>query len=192
MLGKLFYMLKEPDRFFESVRGEGYREPFAFLLQVSAVIAFFTPIVNYFGWPSTDRNSAYQAQIIAWRITSEQLLPRWGVFAYVIEAFLILTLALVLAVFMSAFLHLVFRLLGGQGSSLHAWKAICYGAGPCVLLGWIPYWALFVGAWAFVLQLYYGPKVLYRMREGRALLILAFFVGATLLEFATRGTTVGF
>ncbi len=64
--------------------------------------------------------------------------------------------------------------------------------GPCVLLGWVPYWTLFVGAWSFVLQLYYGPKVLYRMREGRALLILAFFVGATLLEFATKGTTVGF
>jgi len=56
---------------------------------------------------------------------------------------------------------------------------------------WVPYWTLFVGAWSFVLQLYYGPKVLYRLREGRALLILAFFVGATLLEFATKGTTVG-
>ena len=42
------------------------------------------------------------------------------------------------------------------------------------------------------MQLYYGPKVLYRMREGRALLILAFFVGATLLEFASKGTTVSF
>lgn len=192
MLKKLLHMLKEPDKFFESVRGEGYREPLVFLLQVSAVVAFFTPIVNYLGWPSTDRNSAYQAQILAWRITSEELLPRWGAFAYVAEAFLILILALVLAVFMSAFLHLIFRLLGGEGSSLNAWKAVCYGVGPCVLLGWIPYWTLFVGAWSFVLQLYYGPKVLYRMREGRALLILAFFVGATLLEFATRGTTVGF
>ena len=42
------------------------------------------------------------------------------------------------------------------------------------------------------MQLYFGPKMLYRMREGRALLILAFFVAATLLEFATKGTTVGF
>lgn len=43
-----------------------------------------------------------------------------------------------------------------------------------------------------MLQLYYGPKVLYRMREGRAVVILALFLGATLLEFATKGTTVGF
>lgn len=65
-------------------------------------------------------------------------------------------------------------------------------AGPCALLGWVPYWTPFVGAWSFVLQLYYGPKVLYRMREGRALLILALLVAAMLLESATRGTTVGF
>jgi hypothetical protein len=69
---------------------------------------------------------------------------------------------------------------------------VCYGAGPCALLGWVPYWTLFVGAWSLVLQLYFGPKVLYRVREGRALLALAFFVGAALLEFATQGTTVGF
>ena len=192
MLRKLLRMLKEPEEFFEGIRKEGYREPFIFLLQVSAVIAFFTPIANYLGWPSTDRTSTYQAQIIAWRITSEQLLPRLGAWAYVVEAFLILGLALVIALFLAGFLHLIYRVLGGQGPILNAWKATCYGVGPCVLLGWVPYWTLFVGAWSFVLQLYYGPKVLYRMREGRALLILAFFVGATLLEFAIKGTTVGF
>ncbi len=192
MFRKLFWMLKEPDQFFEGVREEGYREPFIFLLQVSAIIAFFTPIVNYLGWESTDRTSTYQAQILGWQITSEQLLPRLGAWAYIVEAFLIVGLAVVIALFLAAFIHLIFRLLGGQGPFLNSWKATCYGVGPCVLLGWLPYWTLFVGAWSLVLQLYYGPKVLYRMREGRALLILAFFVGATLLEFATKATTVGF
>jgi len=192
MLRKLFWMLKEPEAFFEGIREEGYRESFIFLLQVSAVIAFFTPIVNYLGWESTDRTSTYQAQILGWQITSEQLLPRLGAWAYVVEAFLIVGLALIIALFLAAFIHLIFRALGGQGAFLNAWKATCYGVGPCVLLGWVPYWTLFVGAWSFVLQLYFGPKVLYRMREGRALLILAFFVGATLLEFATKGTTVSF
>jgi hypothetical protein len=191
MFRKLFWMLKEPQEFFEGIRQEGYREPFVFLLQVSAIIAFFTPIVNYLGWESTDRTSTYQAQILGWQITNEQLLPRLGAWAYVVEAFLIVGLAMVIALFLAAFIHLIYRILGGQGSFLNAWKATCYGVGPCVLLGWIPYWTLFVGAWSLVLQLYYGPKVLYRMREGRALLILAFFVGATLLEFTTKGTTVG-
>ncbi|MGA9351641.1 MAG: hypothetical protein WBW48_22940 [Anaerolineae bacterium] len=67
MFRKLLWMLKEPGKFFEGVRQEGYREPFVFLLQVSAVIAFFTPIVNYLGWGSTDRTSTYQAQILGWQ-----------------------------------------------------------------------------------------------------------------------------
>lgn len=192
MLRKLLWMLKEPDKFFEGVREEGYREPFIFLFQASVVIAFFTTIVNYLGWESTDRTSTYQAQILAWQVTRNYLLPRLGVAAYFIEALLILGLALVIALLLTGFLHLVFRALGGQGTILNAWKATCYGVGPCVLLGWVPYWTLFVGAWSFVLQLYFGPKALYRVQEGRALLILAFFMGATLLEFATKGTTVGF
>ncbi len=190
MFRKLLRMLRGPEEFFEEVRGEGYHEPFIFLLQISAVIAFFTPIVNYLGWESTDRTSTYQAQILAWQVTRDYLLPRLGAAAYFVEPLLILGLALVIALLLAGFLHLVFRALGGQGAILNAWKATCYGTGPCVLLGWVPYWTLFVGAWSFVLQLYFGPKVLYRMREGRALLILAFFVGATLLEFATKGTTV--
>lgn len=192
MLKKLFYMLRDPGAFFESTRPEGFGEPFLFLLQVSAVIALFTPLMNYLGLPSTDRTSTFQAQIMAWRITSQQLLPRLGAWAYVVEAFLILALAALLAPVMAIFVHVLFRLVGGQGPLLNAWKAICYGVGPCAVLGWVPYWSLFLGAWSLLLQFYYGPKVLYRVREGRALLILAFILGATLLEFATKGTTVGF
>jgi len=192
MVSKLLSMLRRPDSFFEAVREEGYRQPFRFLLEVSAVIALFTPIVNALGWESTDRTSTLQAQILAWRITEEELLPRLGAWAYVVEVPLILGLTPLIALALAAFIHLVYRLLGGQGPFLNAWKATCYGVGPCVILGWIPYWSLFVGAWSLVLQLYYGPKVLYRMREGRAVVILALFLGATLLEFATKGTTVGF
>ena len=192
MFKKLYNMLKEPENFFNGVREEGYRESLIFLVQVSAVIAFFTPIMNYLGWSSTDSTSTFQAQIIAWRITSEQLLPRFGAWAYIIEAFLILVLALALALLLAGFIHVIVRVAGGQGPFLNAWKAICYGTGPCVLLGWVPYWTLFMGAWSFVIQLYFGPKVLYRLKEGRAILILAFFIGATLLEFALKGTTVGF
>lgn len=192
MFKKLYNMLKEPENFFNGVREEGYRESLIFLVQVSAVIAFFTPFMNYLGWSSTDSTSTFQAQIIAWRITSEQLLPRLGAWAYIIEAFLILVLALALAPLLAGFIHGIFRLAGGQGPFLNAWKAICYGTGPCVLLGWIPYWTLFMGAWSFAIQLYFGPKVLYRMKEGRAVMILAFFIGATLLEFTLKGTTVGF
>jgi hypothetical protein len=192
MFKKLFRMLRRPDEFFEGVREEGARQPFIFFLQVSAIIAIFTPIVNYLGWPSTDRSATYQAQIMAWQITEERLLPVLGGWAYPVEAFLILGLSLIVLLFMTGFLHLIFRFLGGKGPILNAWKAVCYGAGPCVLLGWIPYWSPFVATWSLLFQFYYGPKVLYRVKEGTALIILACIVGATLLELMIKGTTVGF
>jgi hypothetical protein len=192
MFKKLVRMLRQPDEFFESIREESTRQPFVFFLQVSAIIALFTPVVNYLGWPSTDQSAAFQAQIMAWQITEKQLLPTLGGWAYVIEIFLILGLSLLILLFMTGFLHLTFRLLGGTGPILNAWKAACYGAGPCVLFGWVPYWSLFVAAWSLLLQFYFGPKVLYRMREGPALALLAVIIGATLLELMTKGTTVGF
>jgi hypothetical protein len=192
MIRKLVHLLKQPDKFFEEVREEGFRRPFIFFLQVSAILALFTPIVNYLGWPSNDWSAAFQAQIMAWQITEEQFLPKMGNWAYLAEAILILGLSLVVVLFMTGFLHLIFRLLGGKGSILHAWKAACYGVGPCVLFGWVPYWSLFVAVWSLLLQFYLGPKILYRMKEGVALMILAFIVGATLLELITKGTTVGF
>jgi hypothetical protein len=192
MFKKLVRMLRQPDEFFESIREESARQPFVFFLQVSAIIALFTPVVNYLGWPSTDQSAAFQAQIMAWQITEKQLLPTLGGWAYVIEIFLILGLSLLILLFMTGFLHLTFRLLGGTGPILNAWKAACYGAGPCVLFGWVPYWSLFVAAWSLLLQFYFGPKVLYRIREGPALALLAVIIGATLLELMTKGTTVGF
>jgi len=189
---KLLRLLTEPAGFFEATRGEGFRAPLGFLLGVSAVVAIFTPLANYLGWPSTDTSSAFQAQILAWRLTASYLLPRLGHWAYVVECFLIIAFALLLAAVLSVVIHVLYRVVGGKGSLLHGWKAVCYGAGPCVLLGWVPYWSLFVGVWSLILQFYYGPKILYDLPEGRALWILVFFVGATLLEFAVAGTTVGF
>jgi len=192
LLKKLARLLLDPPGFFNSIQGEGFREPFIFLLSISAIIAAFTPLVNYLGLPSTDTSAAYQAQILAWRLTKSYLLPHLGNWAYLIEANLIIAFALLLAGVMSLIIHLLYRLAGGRGVWLNAWKAVCYGAAPCVILGWLPYWSLFMGVWSLVLQFYYGPKELYKLPEGRALLILVLFIGSAMLEFALAGTTVGF
>jgi hypothetical protein len=192
MFRKLIRMLKEPDRFFPSLGEEGFREPFLFLISVCAVIAVFTPVAHLLGWPSTDLSASLQAQIVAWRTTQASLLPRLGGWAYLVEVPLILLLAVLFAAAMTVFLHLIYRIVGGKGTLLQAWKAVCYGVGPCLIFGWVPYWSLLVACWSLVIQFYYAPKTLYGVREGRALMILALVVGATLLEFATTGTTVGF
>jgi hypothetical protein len=192
MIRKISRLFLKPDMFYEAVREEGFREPLVFILLVSAVIAVFTPVVNLLGWPSTDTSSAFQAQILAWRLTQTYLIPRLGIWAYAVEALLIVLLTLLLAALLAMFIHLLYRLAGGKGPLLQGWKSVCYGVGPCVLLGWVPYWSLFLASWSLILQFYFGPKVLYRLPEGRALLILALVVGSTLLEFALAGTTVGF
>ena len=191
MIRKISRLFLEPNGFYEAVHEEGFREPLEFLLLVSAVIAVFTPIVNLLGLPSTDTSSAFKAQILAWNLTQTYLIPRLGIWAYIVEAFLIILLALLLATLLAVFIHLLYRIAGGKGSLLLGWKSACYGVGPCVLFGWVPYWSLFVASWSLILQFYSGPKVLYRLPEGRALLILAFIVGSTLLEFALASTTVG-
>lgn len=192
MFHKIFRMLKDPQGFFSDLDGESFRETFSFLLSVSAFIAPFTALVNFLGWPSTDLSSSLQAQILAWRITEQYLLPRLGMWAYGAEMGLIIVFTLLFAAFLGGFVHLLYKLLGGEGGFLNAWKAVCYGVGPCVILGWIPYWSLFVASWALVVQIYYAPKTLYRLREGRSLIILSAIIAATLLEFAVGGTTVGF
>jgi hypothetical protein len=185
-------MLKDPQEFFSSLEGEGFREPLIFLISVSALIAPFTALANFLGWPSTDLSSSLQAQILAWRITDLYLLPRLGWWAYGLEVGLIIIFTLLFAVFLGGFIHLLYKLLGGEGGFLNAWKAVCYGVGPCVILGWIPYWSLFVASWALVVQIYFAPKTMYHLREGRSLIILSAIIAATLLEFAMGGTTVGF
>jgi hypothetical protein len=189
---KLIKILMEPADFYTAIREEGFRESLGFLLCVSAVVAIFTPLVNYLGLPSTDFSSSFQAQILAWRLTESYLLPSIGNWAYIAESFLIVVFSLMLAAVLSGFIHVIYRIAGGKGPLLNAWKVVCYGVGPCILFGWLPYWSLFVGAWSLILQIYYGPKILYKLSEGRAIWILAFIVGATLLEFALMGTTVGF
>lgn len=78
MLRKLLWMIEKTDEFFESLREERFRQPSLFLRYVRAIIAFFTPIVKYLGWESTDRTSTYQGQMRAWPITRLLAPPERG------------------------------------------------------------------------------------------------------------------
>ncbi|MGC9361207.1 MAG: YIP1 family protein [Anaerolineae bacterium] len=191
MFGRLVRLLREPDAFAEAAREEGYLEPLWFLIGVMGVLAVLTPATHLLGWASTDVSAATQAQILAWRFVRSQV-NLVGARAYVAEAGLILILGVALAPVLATVIHLLYRLLGGKGPWRYAWASVCYGLGPSALAGFVPYWSLFVAVWSLLLQFYLAPKVLYRAREGRALVTLAVIVAATLLEFALAGTTVGF
>jgi len=188
---RLFDLLRNPVEFFENVKDEGWRPAFRFFLAVTLVLSIATPIVNYFGIESTDFSSAYQAQILAYGFLKNTLLTRYGASAYLIEIPLIIGFSLILLSFLTGFLHLIFKVMGGEGSILNAWKSLCYGAGPCILGGFLPYLSLFAAFYSLLLQFYIGPRVLYRVGEARAVVFLAIILALTLIEMFMGGTTAG-
>ncbi len=140
---------------------KGGNPAFVFFLWVTLFISIATPIVNYAGVASTDLSSSYQAQIAAYRLVKNNLLDLYGAYAYLIESVLIFAFAIPILLFLTLLLHLSYRLIGGKGSVLNAWKAACYGVGPCLLGGFLPYISLFAGFYSFAMQFYLGPMALY-------------------------------
>jgi len=192
IIRKLAKQLVNPMEFFNSVRAENWKHAFVFFLWVTLFISVVTPIVNYFGVESTDWSSSYQAQILAYNFTKNSFFESYGSYAYLIEAALIPAFAIPILFFLTLLLHLVYRLIGGQGPILNAWKAACYGVGPCLLGGFLPYVSLFAGFYSFAMQFYLGPMVLYKAKESRAIIVFVAFITLTFIEMFVSGTTVGF
>ena len=192
MLRQLQKLLTDPIAFFKNVKAESWKPAFIFFLWVTLIISVVTPIVNFFGIESTDISSSYQAQIIAFRIVKDNFIQTYGQIAFVFEAVMIFALALLILLFLTVFLHLLYRVIGGQGSILNAWKAACYGIGPCLLGGFLPYIALFAAFYSFAMQFYIGPRELYDVKEGRAIIIFVALIALTFIEMFVLGSTVSF
>ncbi|MEM2927667.1 MAG: YIP1 family protein [Nitrososphaerota archaeon] len=134
---ELLNLLKNPIEFFENIKDKNWKHAFKFFLIITIILSIITSIVNFLGIESTDLSSAYQAQILAYRILKYTLLHQYEKFVYLIEAFLIFIFSIIILLISTIFLHLVFKFMGGKGSILNAWKALCYG-------GWTMYnWWIF-------------------------------------------------
>ena len=192
MLDKLKRLLIDPNSFFNDVRNENWKPALAFFLWATSVISIITPMVNYLGIESTDISSSYQAQIAAYNLIKSNFLQTYGPVAFVLEAILIFALAIPILLFLTVLLHLLYRLAGGQGPLLNAWKAACYGVGPCLLGGFLPYISLFAAFYSLTMQFYAGPRELYKAKESRALFILVVMIALTFIEMFVLGTTVSF
>jgi len=192
MVGKLVKLLMEPREFFYDAQKEDWKPAFAFFSKVTAIISVITAVLNYLGMESTDVSSSYQAQIIAYRLVKGYLIDVCGSSAYLIEIAIIFSIASFMLVLLTLFIHMIYRLMGGRGSVLNAWKAACYGIGPCLVGGFLPYVALFAAFWSFSFQLYMGPMVLYKAKEGGAMFVFVCLIALTFIEMFITGTTVGF
>ena len=93
---------------------------------------------------------------------------------------------------MTGFFHLIFKLMGAKSTTLNAWKSMCYGIGPCIIGGFLPYISLFVAFYSLILQLYIGPKILFEVKESRLTIFLAIILALTFIEMFLKGTTAGF
>jgi len=187
---RILSLLRDPSGFLEATRSEDWRPAFVFFLKVTALLSIATPVVNYLGVESTDISSAYQAQIMAFRLVKNRLLPSYGAVAYIVEPFLIVGFAFLLLLFATTFIHLVCRVMGGKGSLLDSWKIASYGVGPCALGGFLPYVSLFAAFYSTLIQLYIGPKALYNVSESRATVFLAIVIALIFIEMFVFGTTV--
>jgi len=184
--------LRDADGFFSGARSESWKPAFVFFFWVTLAVALVTPAVNFLGVESTDLSSSYQAQILAYGVVKNYLLDSYGSFAFLVEPVLIFAFAVPMLLFLTVLLHVVYRLIGGQGSVLNAWKAACYGLGPCLLGGFLPYVSLFAAFYSFAMQFYLGPMTLYNVKQSRAIVVFVVFIALTFIEMSVRGTTVGF
>jgi hypothetical protein len=191
-IDKLVRLLTNPRQFYEDVRSEGAKSSFVFFLWVMLFLSAVTPVVNHFGVESTDLSSSCQAQIAAYNFMKNNLPETHGIIAYLAEAVLIFAFAFPILLLSTLFLHLIYKAIGGQGSILNGWKAMCYGLGPCLLGGFLPYISLFVAFYSFSIQFYLGPMTLYRAKEGRAIAVFAALIALSFIEMFVLGTTVSF
>jgi len=190
IVNKLPKILADPRAFFEAVRSEDWKPCFIFFLWVTLLISLVTSVLNFVGMESTDLSSSYQAQIAAYNLVKRNLIPVHGVYALMAEPFLIFGFSIPILVFLVMLLHAVYKLIGGEGPLLNAWKAACYGVGPCLLGGFLPYVSLFAGFYSFAIQFYLGPMTLYKAKEGRAIVVFVVFIALTFIEMFVLGTTV--
>jgi len=191
VLSTLLKQLVNPTEFFNNTRNEGWKPSFLFFLWITLFVSIATPLVNFLGVESTDFSAAYQSQIAAYNIVKNNLFHTYGVYAYLVEPFLIFSFAIPILFCLTLLLHVTYRLIGGKGSILNGWKAACYGIGPCLLGGFLPYISLFAAFYSFAMQFYLGPMTLYKAKENRAIVVFTSFIALAFIEMFMFGTTVG-
>jgi len=187
----LILEIVNPTKFFNSARNENWKPSFKFFLRITLIISLVTAAINFLGIESNDFSASYQSQIAAYNYVKNSLVPLYGSYAYMLEPFIIFAFAVPVLLLLALILHVTYRLIGGQGSILNGWKAACYGIGPCLLGGFLPYISLFAAFYSFAMQFYLGPMILYKAKESRAIIIFTSYIALAFIEMFVFGTTVG-
>jgi hypothetical protein len=181
-VNQILEILEEPRDFFEKTKQETWKEALVFFLKITIFISIITTILNFLGIESNKFSSSYQAQILGYKATQIYFVNTYGNLAYLIEPFLIVLFSFPILFLSVIFLHVVMKMMNGEGTILNAWKAICYGVAPCILCGFLPYVSLFVGFWSLLLQFYIAPIVLYKIKEWKANIFISILIALIFIE----------
>lgn len=177
-------VVSDPLVFFESIRDQGFGPPYRYFLAVALVLSILSPLAWACGVDGgSPINTSTTAQRDVYHWWYDTLHPQLGNLSFPVAMFaLLVDMHIVLALF-TPIMHLVFRAMGGQGPFSSAWKAVCYGIAPSIVLGFLPFIGLLVGVYATLLQLYVAPACLYRLKDGRAYLLLVVILSVAIAAF---------
>lgn len=177
-------IIRDPQTFFDAARAEGWWPAYRYFLVIALVLSILSPLAWTLGVDgSSPVTTSTTAQRDVYRWWQDTLVPLMGPLSLPIAMLaLLLDMHIVLLLF-TPILHFVFRGMRGQGPLLNAWKAICYGMAPTIGLGFMPYIALAVGVYATLIQLSIGPSTLYRIRDGRAYLLVVVILSIAIVAF---------
>lgn len=177
-------ILRAPQEFFERAQGEGWRPAYRYFLTIAVVLSILSPLAWAIGVDgSSPVNTSLTAQRDTYRFWQETLLPRFGNLSYPLAMVILLLMMHGVLLAWTPIMHVIFRLLGGQGPILNAWKAVCYGMAPTICLGFLPYAGLLTGVYATLIQLCIGPAALYRLRDGRAYILVVVVLSIAITLF---------
>lgn len=183
-LNTTWSILRDPQAFFDSVWDEGWWPPYRYFLIIAVALAILSPLAWALGVDGGNPvNTSLTAQRDTYRWWQETLWPRMGALSLPIAMLVLLAVIHIMLAMFTPILHLVFRALGGQGPMLNSWKAMCYGLAPTIVLGFLPILGLLTGVYATLIQLSIGPAALYRLKDGRAYLLLVIVLSIAIAMF---------
>lgn len=191
LLHKTGLMLAHPDEVLESVRNETPRATLTYLAIWTVALGILTALTNLLGFPCNLLHSGTNPQLFAYQVIAPLLEKATAVPAWIWMAPLIWVLMMVFVLLVSAFYHLIFKLLRGQGGYWQTVRFIVYPATPVLLFGWMPYLGGTVVAFWTAAMYPLALRRLHRFSWGLAVLFTGILMGIQIGRIFMTGEWYG-
>ncbi len=177
-------IIRDPAVFFDEERNAEVWKPYRYFLIVACILSLLSPLAWGLGVDgSSPLNTSLTAQRDVYRWWVQNFPDQTRGLSLPAAILMLLAEMHVVLLISTLTLHLVFRILGGRGPLSYAWKSICYGLAPVLLMGFLPVAGLVTGLYAMLIQLAIGPAALYQVKDGRAYVLLVIILSTSITLF---------